>query len=280
MDDFDFAGGTAVVTGAASGIGAAVAAELGRRGSRLVLLDRDAERLAAVAAPLGARTHVVDLADGAAVVAVGEAIRAAHPRVRLLVNNAGIALGGRFEQVTLEQYEEVIDVNFRAVVRLTHTLLPALRAEPGAHLVNVSSLFGLVAPPGQTAYAASKFAVRGFSEALRAELDGEIGVTTVHPGGIRTRIAESARIGKGVDAEEYERERQIWDRLLSIPPEKAAAQIVAGVEHRRARVLIGLSAKAPDLLARVSPVGSARVYGAGQQAVRALVLKRAGRSPR
>ena len=123
-----------MVTGAASGIGAALAVELARRGSRLVLLDRDAERLAKVAAPLDAETRVVDLADGAAVVAVGEDIRAAHPRLRLMVNNAGIALGGRFDQVTLAQYEQVIDVNFRAVVRLTHTLLPALRAEPGRTL--------------------------------------------------------------------------------------------------------------------------------------------------
>ena len=104
MRRYEFAGGIAVVTGAASGIGAALAVELGRRGSRLVLVDRDAERLAEVAAPLDAETRVVDLADGAAVVAAGEEIRAAHPRLRLLVNNAGIALGGRFDQVTLAQY--------------------------------------------------------------------------------------------------------------------------------------------------------------------------------
>lgn len=280
MRAYVFPGGTAVVTGAASGIGAAVATELARRGSRLVLLDRDAERLAAVAEPLSAETHVVDLADPAAVVAVGERIRADHPRIRLLVNNAGIALGGRFDQVTLAEYEEIIDVNFRAVVRLTHTLLPALRAEPGAHLVNVSSLFGLVAPAGQTAYAASKFAVRGFSEALRAELHGEVGVTTVHPGGIRTRIAESARIGSGVDQAEYEKERGVWDALLSIPPETAARQIVDAVEQRRTRLLIGVSAKAPDLLSRLLPVTSGRLYSAGATGVRALVLRQAARKSR
>jgi short-subunit dehydrogenase len=280
MRRYEFAGGVAVVTGAASGIGAALAVELGRRGSRLVLLDRDSERLAKVAAPLGAETLVVDLADGAAVVAAGEEIRAAYPRLRLLVNNAGIALGGRFDQVTLAQYEEVIDVNFRAVVRLTHTLLPALRAEPGAHLVTMSSLFGLVAPAGQTAYAASKFAVRGFSEALRQELAGEVGVTTVYPGGINTRIAESAGVGVGVDPAEYERERAVWARLLSIPPERAAAQIATAIERRRPRLLIGASAKGPDLLARVLPTGWARVYGAGQAGVRTLALRQAGRRAR
>jgi short-subunit dehydrogenase len=280
MNDYVFAGGVAVVTGAASGIGAALAAELSRRGARLVLLDRDAERLAKVAAPLDAEAVVVDLADAAAVVAAGERIRAAHPRVRLLVNNAGIALGGRFEQVTLDQYEEVVDVNFRAVVRLTHTLLPALRAEPGSHLVTVSSLFGLIAPAGQTAYAASKFAVRGFSEALRQELAGEVGVTTVHPGGIRTRIAESARVGAGVDPAEYERERKVWVALLSIPPERAAGQIADAIEHRRARLLIGTSAKVLDLLARLLPTGWTKAYGAGQRGVRALALRQAGRSAR
>jgi short-subunit dehydrogenase len=280
MRDYVFAGGAAVVTGAASGIGAALAAELGRRGARPVLLDRDAERLAKVAAPLDAETYVVDLGDAAAVVATGERIRSAHPRVRLLVNNAGIALGGRFDQVTLAEYEEVIDVNFRAVVRLTHTLLPALRAEPAAHVVNMSSLLGLIAPAGQTAYAASKFAVRGFSEALRQELAGEVGVTTVHPGGIRTRIAESARVGSGVDRAEYERERAVWDALLSIPPEKAAAAIVAGIEHRRPRVLIGVSARVPDVLSRAFPSSWSRVYGAGQRGIRAVVLRQAARLAR
>jgi short-subunit dehydrogenase len=280
MRPFEFAGGVAVVTGAASGIGAALAAQLGERGAGLVLLDRDAERLAAVAGPLGAETHLVDLADGAAVVAVGERIRSAHPRVRLLVNNAGIALGGRFEQVTLDQYDEVVDVNFRAVVRLTYTLLPALRAEPGSHLVTVSSVFGLVAPAGQTAYAASKFAVRGFSEALRQELAGEVGVTTVHPGGIRTRIAESAGVGVGVDPVEYEQEREVWAALLSIPPERAAEQIVAAIERRRARLLIGASAKVPDLLVRLLPTGWTRAYGAGQRGVRAMALRQAARQAR
>jgi len=274
MRDYLFAGGTAVVTGAASGIGAALARELCRRGSDLVLLDRDAERLAEVAGPLRAATYQVDLGDPAATVAVGAAVRAAHPRVRLLVNNAGIALGGRFDQVTLEQYEQVVDVNFRAVVRLTHTLLPALRAEPGSHLVNVSSLYGLVAPAGQTAYAASKFAVRGFSESLRQELAGEVGVTTVHPGGVRTRIAESALVGTGVAAEEYERERKVWDALLSIPAERAAEQILAAVERRRGRVLIGVSAKVPDLMARVAPVGSGRVYAVLERAARMAASRR------
>ncbi|MEU4402839.1 SDR family oxidoreductase [Micromonospora orduensis] len=261
MRRFEFTGATAVVTGAASGIGAALAHALAQRGSDLVLLDRDTERLDAVAAAIRAEhpdrqvhTHVVDLADASATAAVAEEIRRAHPRVRLLVNNAGVGLGGRFDQVTFDEFSWVIDVNFRAVAQLTHALLPTLKAEPGAHLVNISSLFGLIAPAGQTAYAASKFAVRGLTEALRHELvDDGIGVTSVHPGGIRTRITENARIGSGVSHEEYAAGRAQFEKLLTIAPQRAAEVILRGVQRRRGRVLIGWSAKVPDLLARVLP---------------------------
>jgi len=137
-----------------------------------------------------------------------------------------------------------------------------------------------VASPGAGVYAATKHAVNAFSEALRQELAGEVGVTTVHPGGIRTRIAESARVGAGVDPAEYEQERKVWAALLSIPPEEAAAQIVAGIERRKARVLIGASARVPDLLARLMPTGWTAVYGAGQRGIRALALRQAARQAR
>ncbi len=261
MQSYVFAGGTAVVTGAASGIGEALAHALARRGSHLVLLDRDAERLSGVAVAIrGAnpalciQTHVVDLADGDAIRQVAHAVLHKHPRIRLLVNNAGVALGGRFDQVTLEEFNWVIDINFRATVALTHILLPALKAEPGSHLANVSSLFGLIAPAGQAAYAASKFAVRGFTEALRQELaDNGVGVTSVHPGGIRTRILESARVGSGVSRAEEEGHRTMFATLLTIDPADAADVIVDAIERRRGRVLIGWSAKIPDLLARLLP---------------------------
>ncbi|MDP5181981.1 SDR family NAD(P)-dependent oxidoreductase [Blastococcus sp. BMG 814] len=261
MRPYAFAGGTAVVTGAASGIGEALAEQLAGRGSHLVLLDRDADRLAAVAGRIAAghpalrvATHVVDLADDEATARMAAMLVAEHPETTLLVNNAGVALGGRFDQVGLEDVEWLLSVNLRAVVRLTHTLLPVLKAHPGAHVVNVSSVFGIFAPAGQVAYATSKFAVRGFSEALRHELaDDGIGVTVVHPGGIRTRIAESARTGAGVSVEEYEEGRKQFSKLLRIPPEVAAAQIVAAVERRRPRLLIGWTAKVPDVLVRLLP---------------------------
>ncbi|WFE65922.1 SDR family NAD(P)-dependent oxidoreductase [Micromonospora sp. WMMD714] len=271
MRSFDFTAGTAVVTGAASGIGEALARGLARRGSDLVLLDRDADRLDAVAATVRAahparrvETRLVDLADLCATARVAEEIRARHPRIRLLVNNAGVALGGRFDEITVDEFHWVVDVNFRAPVQLTHALLPALRAEPGAHVVNVSSLFGLIAPAGQTAYAASKFALRGFTEALRHELvDEGIGVTSVHPGGVATRIAAHARIGSGVAREEFEAARRQFERLLSIPPERAAEVILRGVRRRRGRVLIGWSAVLPDLLARAAPGSYGRLLAVG-----------------
>jgi short-subunit dehydrogenase len=261
MDAYQFSGGTAVVTGAASGIGAALAVLLAARGSNLVLVDRDEERLDGVAEQvrrahpaLTVDTYVVDLSDDAATAEAAAALAAAHPGATLLVNNAGVALGGRFDQVTLEEFDWVMAVNFRSVVRLTHAFLPVLKAHPGSHLVNVSSVFGIFAPAGQAAYSASKFAVRGFSEAVRHELaeDG-VGVTVVHPGGIKTRIAETARTGSGVSSEEYEQGRKQFAKLLRMPPEDAAAQIVAAVEKRRPRLLIGASAKIPDVLVRLMP---------------------------
>ncbi|TFV45972.1 SDR family oxidoreductase [Blastococcus sp. TF02A-35] len=269
MEDYTFAGGTAVVTGAASGIGEALAIDLAGRGSHLVLVDRDAERLDDVAARIRARhaalrvaTHVVDLADEKATAALAETLVAEHPETTLLVNNAGVALGGRLDQVSLEDFDWVMAINFSAVVRLTYAMLPVLKAHPGAHVVNVSSVFGIFAPAGQVAYAASKFAVRGFSESLRHELaDDGVGLTVVHPGGIKTRIAETARTGSGVSAEEYEEGRKQFSRLLRIPPEKAAAQIVEAIEKRRPRLLIGASAKVPDVLVRLMPGRYWRLVG-------------------
>jgi short-subunit dehydrogenase len=261
MGPYQFAGGTAVVTGAASGIGAALAVQLAARGSSLVLVDRDKDRLGDVADRLrGAHpgltlaTHVADLSDDEQTAELAATLAAEHPETTLLVNNAGVALGGRFDQVTLEEFDWVMAVNFRSVVRLTHALLPALKAHPGAHLVNVSSVFGIVAPAGQAAYSASKFAVRGFSEAVRHELaENAVGVTVVHPGGIKTRIAESARTGSGVSVEEYEQGREQFAKLLTMPPESAAALIMEAIEKRRPRLLIGWSAKVPDVLVRLLP---------------------------
>jgi short-subunit dehydrogenase len=263
MKHYRFATGTAIVTGAASGIGEALARALAARGSSLVLLDRDAERLAQVTAsltqsgssgPVRVSTLVVDLSDREATDAAGARLAAEHPETTLLINCAGVALGGNFDQVSLDEFNWLLNINFRAVVTLTHHLLPVLRANPGSHLANVSSVFGLFAPAGQAAYVSSKFAVRGFTEAIRAESYGtELGVTCIHPGGIKTRIAANARIGSGVAAADAQRGRDSIGRVLTISPDTAAEVILKGIERRRPRVLIGSSAKIPDVIARVTP---------------------------
>ena len=278
---YRFAGRTAVLTGAAGGIGEQLAYGLARRGSHVVLVDRDETRLRTVAdrvrtdhPALVVSAIVADLADRAQVTAVADRVLAEHPALGLLVNNAGIALGGRFDQVTTDEFETVMNVNFRAPMLLTHALLPALKAAPGSHLVNVSSLFGLIAPYGQSAYAASKFALRGLSQVLRAELaENDIGVTTVHPGGIRTNIATSALIGRNVPATDIEPHRRLFDALLTFPPSKAAEQILQAVARRKARLLIASSAKLPDVLSRLAPVGHTRV-------MQALTAAMTGRSRR
>ncbi len=278
-------GGTAVVTGAAGGIGEALATELAARGSHLVLLDRDADRLAGVASSLRrahptlqVRTHVVDLADAAATARAADAVLAASPRVTLLVDNAGVALLGRFDQVGLEEFWWVVEVNLRATVQLTHALLPALRASPGSHVVTVSSVFGLVAPSGQVAYATSKAGVRAFTSTLRAELAPlGVGVTVVHPGGVATRIARDARPGGGVDADEVRADGEVFTRLLPTPPPVAARAVVDGVERRRPRVLVGSGARLFDVVARLLPGRGSTVVTA-LQAVQVRRVRRALRA--
>jgi NAD(P)-dependent dehydrogenase (short-subunit alcohol dehydrogenase family) len=253
-------GRTAVVTGAAGGIGRAIAVSLARRGCHLALADVNDAGLAetgVLAARPGVRVsqHHLDVADRAAVATFPAIVRATHPGVDLLINNAGVALGGTFEQVSEEDFEWLFEINFWGVVRLTRAFLPLLKASDEARIVNLSSLYGIIAPPGQTAYSASKFAVRGFSTALRYELAGTpVGVTVVHPGGVATAIARNARVAKAVSVEEEALGREEYDRLLRLPPETAGETIVRGIERHRARVLVGSDARIISLIERAVPV--------------------------
>jgi NAD(P)-dependent dehydrogenase (short-subunit alcohol dehydrogenase family) len=253
-------GRTAVVTGAAGGIGRAIAISLARRRSHLALADIDEAGMAETAdllSPHGVRVscHYLDVSDRAAVAKFPAQVSAVHPGVDILVNNAGVAVGGTFEQVSEEDFDWLFEINFRGVVRMTRAFLPVLRASDDARIVNISSAFGLVAPPGQVAYAASKFAVRGFSEALRHELDGSrVGVTVVHPGGVATSIAENARVAASVSPEEVALHRERFRKFLCLPPEVAGETIVRGIENRKDRVLVGSDAKVISLIARALPV--------------------------
>lgn len=260
---FDTRGRVAVLTGAAGGMGAALADALADRGCHLHLVDLRQDGLQASAERARAKgvtvhTTCCDLADAASVRKVLAEVQAGHGRAAVLVNNAGVALGGRFEQVAAEDFDWLMRINFHAVVNLTRAFLPLLRAEPAAQVVNISSIFGIVAPPGQAAYCAAKFAVRGFSESLRHELETEgasVGLTLVHPGGVKTGIADAARLPAGVPADEVAARLALMRKALVMPPEQAAQRIVRAIERREPRVLVGQDAVGAALMQRLFPVG-------------------------
>ncbi len=262
MKDFD--GRVAAITGAGSGIGRALARDLAGRGTELALSDIDEIGLAeTVTLCEGVGVKVtsarLDVADREAMYAWSDRVVDAHGRVNLIFNNAGVALGATVEGMSYEDIEWLMGINFWGVVYGTKAFLPHLRAAGEGHVVNMSSVFGLIAIPSQSAYNAAKFAVRGFTDALRIELETEganVSSTTVHPGGIRTNIAKRARIDDSVTelGEEPEAARAGFDKLLLTSPEKAARQILAAVAADRRRALIGPDAKVIDLVSRL-PAG-------------------------
>ncbi|AKE89288.1 MULTISPECIES: SDR family oxidoreductase [Rhodococcus] len=253
----EFAGKVAVITGAGSGIGRALALELARRGARLALSDVDTAGLDETvrrARDLGAEVKAdhLDVTQREAVLDYADAVAVHFGQVNQIYNNAGIAYHGEFERSEFKDIERIMDVDFWGVVNGTKAFLPHVVASGDGHIVNVSSLFGLLAIPGQSAYNSAKFAVRGFTEALRQEMlvaRHPVKVTCVHPGGIKTAIARNAAVPAGDDQESF---AQFFDRKLArTSPEDAARTIVEGVRRGRARVLIGADAKFLDAWVRV-----------------------------
>jgi short-subunit dehydrogenase len=259
-------GAAVALTGAASGIGRALASALAAQGADLALADIDEPQLAALANELrqshqvNISAHRVDVAEDDEVRRFAEAAIRQHPRLNVLINNAGVALQGWFEEMTLAEFDWVMSVNFRGVVRGTYYFLPHLRAQREAHIVNISSVFGLIAPVGQTAYSASKFAVRGFTESLRHELAAtNVRVTCVHPGGIATNILRNSRAVKAVDDERRAQASKRFAKMAKTTPEQAAAVIIEGLLQNRPRVLIGGDARFMDRLQRWLPTSYWRV---------------------
>ncbi|TCP57247.1 NADP-dependent 3-hydroxy acid dehydrogenase YdfG [Tamaricihabitans halophyticus] len=272
----DFSGKTAVVTGAGSGIGQALALGLASHGARLALSDVDESRVAGTVErcrQLGAAAtgYKLDVADRDAVFAHAEQVDREFGGVRLVVNNAGVALGAEVTQMSMDDMDWLMGVNFWGVVHGTKAFLPQLIANGDAHLVNISSVFGFIGVPTQSAYNAAKFGVRGFTEALRQEMliaGHRVGVSCVHPGGIRTNIARDARIA-GDDLPDRAAADRGFQRIARTTPERAARTILDGVRRNRARILIGADARVIDALPRL--------LGPRYQGIVAAVVKTARR---
>lgn len=254
-----FTGKVAVVTGAGSGIGRALALELTRRGATVAISDVDVEGLdetAAAVRGLGGepRSDVLDVRQRELVFGYADEVAAQFGRVDVVINNAGIAYFGDVVETPFKDLERVMDVDFWGVVNGSKAFLPHLEAASG-HLVNISSVFGLFSVPSQAAYNAAKFAVRGFTEALAMEMrlaGGRVAVTCVHPGGIRTNIARNATSTESKAGDHDRLARVFEDKLARTTPEKAARVILDGVEKGRVRVLIGADARVLDLVVRVT----------------------------
>jgi short-subunit dehydrogenase len=256
-------GAAAAVTGAASGIGRALAIELAARGCDLALADRDEAGLQSVAAEIGSipsqkvSVHRVDVGEPGQIADFAQAAVSAHPGLNIVVNNAGVALLGQFHEIDQAQMDWLMNINFWGVVHSTRAFLGHLASRPEAHIVNISSIFGIVAPPGNTAYSAAKFAVRGFSESLRHELQlaaSPIRLSVVHPGGVLTNIVRNSRAGTGVtDNERRAQTIERFDAIAKTTPRDAALRIIKGIEKNQPRILIGGDARFMDLLQRFRP---------------------------
>ncbi|MFB8189479.1 SDR family NAD(P)-dependent oxidoreductase [Microbacterium sp. NPDC055988] len=263
MKHLDLAGSTTVITGAANGMGADIARLLAARGTHLALIDHDGAALATIAAELGGSTvttHVVDLRDDDAVFAAADEITSEHPRINALITCAGSSMLGNLDQLTMEEMRWLTDVNLWGTVSITKALLPALRAAPAAHITHFASVYALAAPAGRIPYAMSKFAVRGFSEALRHELEGTtVSVGAVYPAGVRTGIILHGRYAAAIDPAVAARAAAAQAAMYHTDPADAAARIVRATERRAARTMVGREARLIDVLTRIAPSSYWRV---------------------
>lgn len=263
MQGFQFEGGAAAITGAASGIGRALALELAARGCDLALCDLNSAGLESVRKEItGAHSRrvtvgTVDVADSEQIQGFAAAAVADFPSLNLLFNNAGVALLGQFEEFDQSQMAWLMEINFWGVVRGTRAFLKHLQSRPQAHIINISSIFGIIAPAGQSAYAASKFAVRGFSEALRHELamnKSTVRLSVVHPGGVKTNIAREARTGNQLrESVSLDEVGERFERMARTTPAAAAQRIIRGIERNEPRILIGADARLLDMIQRLKP---------------------------
>ena len=271
-------GRVAAITGAGSGIGKALALQLAAEGCELAISDINEQAVnetAELARSHGAEVLVqrLDVADREAVYAWAEAVENHFGKVNMIFNNAGVALGTSVENMEYDDIEWLMGINFWGVVYGTKAFLPMLKRAGDGHIINVSSVFGFIGVPTQSAYNAAKFAVRGFTESLRQELELQqngVSCSCVHPGGIKTNIARAARMGDtqeltGMDAATSSAE---FEKMFRTTPEDAAATIIKGVKDNRRRILIGPDAVVIDTMARLLPGGYQRLMVSGQKLLR------------
>jgi len=266
-----FSGAVAAITGAGSGIGQALAINLAKQGCHLALSDVNESALEHTRAllepyPVTLTMHTVDVSERTAVFEWAQQVVESHGQVNLLFNNAGVALSGTVESLNIEDFEWIMNINFRGTLYGTKAFLPHLHASGAGHIVNVSSVFGLAAQPLMSGYNASKFAVRGFTEALRQDLEltnSNVSTTCVHPGGIRTNIAKSARMDESVQqviGVDDSRTVAEFERTFMTSPDKAARIIVKAVKANRRRILVGPDALIWDWFVRLAPSFYQRVF--------------------
>ncbi|MGQ8975376.1 SDR family NAD(P)-dependent oxidoreductase [Acinetobacter schindleri] len=259
----------AAITGAGSGIGQQLAVLLAKQGCHLALSDVNEQGLLKTLELIkdtGVRATLdkVNVANLEEVRAWAEKVEQEHGSINMIFNNAGVALGSTVEGASYDELEWIVGINFWGVVYGTKEFLPRIKKTRDGHVVNISSLFGLTAQPTQSAYNATKFAVRGFTESLRQELDIEncgVSALCVHPGGIRTNIANAAKMNDSLRAlgMSPEKSARSFNKLLRCPPEEAARQILEAVQKDKRRLLIGNDAKAIDLIQRILPTGYQKV---------------------
>ena len=260
----------AVITGAGSGIGQALAVELAKAGAQLAISDINEKNVADTAAQcaaLGAKVkhYKLDVGSREAIYSHAAEVMQAFGRVNLVINNAGVAVNATVRELSDADFEWLMNINFWGVVHGTRAFLPHLTASGEGHLVNVSSIFGMIGVPKQSAYNAAKFAVRGFTESLRQEMVNEgktLGVSCVHPGGVKTNIAKMARKGASDAGRDL---GAAFDKLARTTPEKAAKVILAGVRRNEARIFIGADAKAMDWMQRILGSGYQKIIGPGYE---------------
>ncbi len=265
----NFSGKVAAITGAGSGIGQATALALAAEGCHLALADISQRGLEDTQAKIGNKnikvsTHLVDVGNREAVYQYAKDVVTEHGRVNVIMNNAGVGLGETVEAMSYDNFEWLMNINFWGVVYGTKAFLPLLKQSGEGHIINISSIFGMIGVPTQSAYNAAKFAVRGFTESLREELEIErscVSASSVHPGGVKTNIARNSRMGDmgALSKGSHDEIAKMFEKIAMTTPESAAKTILAGVRKNERRILIGADATLIDTTQRLMPSGYQRI---------------------